>query len=176
MHKIITPQQWETSNWSGGTTSELFILPSNADFKKGNYALRISIATVEIEESIFTPLKNVDRVLTVLDGEIELYHEGHHSSVLKQYEQDSFRGDWSTKSKGKVRDFNVMTINNDVRTSVLKFSDNECHLVRKNEFYFIAEGTVILNQQTLEKDVSFILDNDDEIQISGKSVLIRINS
>ena len=176
MHKIITPQQWKTTNWSGGTTSELYISPNNAAFKKGNYALRISIATVEIEESTFTPLKNVDRVLTVLDGEIELHHEGHHSSLLKQYEQDCFKGDWTTKSIGKVRDFNVMTINNEVKTTVLKFSENDRRLVKKNEFYFIAEGSVILNQQKLEKDVSFILEKDDEIQIFGNSVLIRVNS
>jgi len=176
VHKIISPQEWKISNWSGGTTSELYILPQNADFKKGNYTLRISIATVEIEESTFTPLKNVDRVLTVLEGEIELDHEGHHSSVLKQYEQDSFRGDWLTKSKGKVRDFNVMSINSEVSTSVLKLSDNERHFGQKNEFYFIAEGSVFFNQQKLKKDQSFVLGKDDEIQSFGNSVLICVNS
>jgi len=172
MHKIILPQDWNVSNWNGGTTSELLINPKGADFKKGDYSLRISIATVEVDESTFTSLENVDRVLTVLEGEIELIHEGHHSTVLKPYEQDSFSGNWSTKSIGKVRDFNVMTKNNDVETIVFKLSTNENLTVNRNEFYFIAEGNVVLNRQILEKNTSFIPENDDQIQISENSVLI----
>lgn len=174
MHYIISPQDWKVSSWSGGTTSELYIHPKDASFKKGNYSLRISIATVEVEKSTFTPLVDVDRVLTVLEGEIELIHEGHHSAILKQYDQDVFSGDWLTKSFGKVRDFNVMTKNNEVETNVLKLSKNEILKVNKNEFYFIAEGNVVLNKQKLEKNTSFIPENDDQIQISENSVLICV--
>ena len=47
--KIIKTENWKTTKWSGGTTSEIFIYPENALFKKGNYEVRISIATVEHE-------------------------------------------------------------------------------------------------------------------------------
>ena len=39
---------------------------------------------------------------------MRLTHEGHHSVLLKPFEQDSFSGDWTTKSIGCARDFNLM--------------------------------------------------------------------
>ena len=117
MSEFILKSDIIKTNWSGGTTAEIFIHPKGASFKLGNYNLRISIATVEIEESIFTSLPDVSRTLMVLKGTLKLNHEGHHSSVLAPFQQDSFDGGWKTKSQGKVTDFNVMTKNNS-KTSV----------------------------------------------------------
>jgi len=44
----------------------------------------------------------------VLDGELTLEHEGKHTVHLKPFEQDSFSGEWVTKSAGRVKDFNLM--------------------------------------------------------------------
>ena len=44
----------------------------------------------------------------VLEGELELIHEGHHRCKLQAFEQDSFNGSWNTKRYGKVVDFNLM--------------------------------------------------------------------
>ena len=44
----------------------------------------------------------------IIEGELALKHEGHHSVNLKPFEQDSFSGEWITRSIGKVRDFNLM--------------------------------------------------------------------
>ena len=97
------------TNWSGGTTSELFIYPTGTEFKSGDYLLRLSIATVEVEESTFTSLPDVNRTLMVLEGTLKLNHEGHHETTLNPLEFDNFKGDWNTKSWGKVTDFNLMT-------------------------------------------------------------------
>lgn len=97
-----------TTQWSGGQTTELYIYPENADYKTGNYLFRLSTATVEVEESTFTSLPGVDRTLMVLEGEMELEHKGHHSSLLGPLDSDLFKGDWITKSKGKCVDFNLM--------------------------------------------------------------------
>ena len=94
------------TNWSGGTTSELFIFPEGSEFNIGNYLFRLSIATVEIEESTFTRLPDVNRTLMVLEGILKLEHEGHHKATLKPLEFDNFKGDWNTKSWGKVTNFN----------------------------------------------------------------------
>ncbi|MGL5316114.1 MAG: HutD family protein, partial [Peptostreptococcaceae bacterium] len=56
-----------------------------------------------------TSLPGINREIMILDGEIELNHEDHHNIKLKQFEKDSFKGDWTTKSYGKVTDFNLMT-------------------------------------------------------------------
>ena len=98
-----------TTKWSGGTTTQLAIYPKDAEYKKLNFLFRISTATVEVEESIFSKLPGISRKLMILDGEIKLEHKNHYSKTLKKFEQDSFEGDWDTKSFGKAVDFNLMT-------------------------------------------------------------------
>jgi environmental stress-induced protein Ves len=44
----------------------------------------------------------------VIAGEMILEHEGHHQILLKPFEQDSYSGEWTTQSKGKAKDFNLM--------------------------------------------------------------------
>ena len=44
----------------------------------------------------------------IIEGELLLEHEGHYRKVLKRFDQDSFNGSWTTKSYGKVVDFNLM--------------------------------------------------------------------
>ena len=94
--------------WSGGTTTQLAIYPSNSEYKERNFAWRISSARVDLEESTFTSLPGVHRILMVLEGQIELTHEGVRNTCLKPFEQDEFDGGWTTKSRGKCIDFNLM--------------------------------------------------------------------
>ncbi|MGK0467288.1 HutD/Ves family protein [Clostridium sp.] len=106
--EIVRKQQCETSEWSGGTTTELYIYPKGSVYSKRDFDWRISSARVEVEQSTFTPLQGVSRIIMIIEGELHLYHEGHHKTKLKAYEQDSFNGDWITTSYGKVTDFNLM--------------------------------------------------------------------
>lgn len=106
--KIIRKSGQKTASWSGGTTTELAIYPEDALYSSRNFIWRLSSAVVELEESVFTALPGIWRIIMVIEGEMQLEHEGHHSIYLKPYEQDSFYGGWITKSRGKVRDFNLM--------------------------------------------------------------------
>lgn len=106
--EIIRKQQQSTSNWSGGTTTQLAIYPKDAEYSERNFIWRISSANVEVEESTFTSLPGIWRLIMVLDGKLRLQHEGHHNIDLGVFQQDSFSGDWNTKSFGKVTDFNLM--------------------------------------------------------------------
>ena len=103
---------FEIKKWSGGTTIELFIYPDNANYQAMDFDYRLSTATVEVEESTFTPLKSVSRKLIVLDGTMSLEHENEHSKTLEKFEVDEFDGAWNTSSKGKCIDFNLMLRNN----------------------------------------------------------------
>lgn len=107
---LIGKEQQKTSEWSGGTTTQIYIYPENADYKKRDFLFRISSAVCSDEKSVFTKLTGISRKLMVIDGRIELRHEGHHSRILGKYEQDSFEGDWNTLSEGCCRDFNLMTV------------------------------------------------------------------
>lgn len=106
--EMIPKEKQTASSWSGGKTTELAIFPRESEYKKRNFKWRLSSATVETEESTFTSLPGISRHLMILEGEMELKHEGHYSILLKPYEQDSFSGDWTSRSIGKARDFNLM--------------------------------------------------------------------
>lgn len=106
--KIIRKQQYQESRWAGGTTTQLLIYPENASYSDRNFKWRLSSATVELEESIFTPLPGISRIIMSIEGKLGLEHEGHNNALLNEFEQYSFSGDWKTRSFGKVRDFNLM--------------------------------------------------------------------
>jgi hypothetical protein len=106
--EIIRKDQYKTSEWSGGTTTELYIHPKGSIYSGRDFKWRLSSAVVEVEHSTFTTLQGISRLIMVIEGEVDLCHEGHHKAHLKAYEQDSFNGDWETTSFGKVTDFNLM--------------------------------------------------------------------
>ncbi len=109
-YKIIASENFKPTNWSGGTTTELFIFPSTTNYQQRNFLFRLSTATVETEKSDFTPLAGISRKLMVLAGQININHQDHHTKQLNKFEVDAFEGDWKTSSIGKCTDFNLMTI------------------------------------------------------------------
>src|SRR5690349_16660164 len=104
----FTSDSRTTINWASGTSTEIFIYPSDGSFADRNFLFRISTATVEAEESTFTFFEGITRHLMILKGNLELIHEGRYTKHLSPYDQDTFSGEWSTRSKGKVTDFNLM--------------------------------------------------------------------
>lgn len=106
--EVIRKSEQNTTQWSGGTTTEIAIYPQSAAYCKRNFIWRLSSARIDLAESTFTALPGISRVLMVLDGEITLNHRNHHEAHLKSLEYDRFCGGWSTKSTGKATDFNIM--------------------------------------------------------------------
>lgn len=106
---LLTNSNFKKSEWSGGTTTELFIYPPDSNYTARDFEIRISSATVDVDCSTFTPLPNFQRVLMILSGELEITHHDQYSKLLKQYECDYFSGAWNTTAKGRVVDFNLMT-------------------------------------------------------------------
>lgn len=97
-----------TAVWPGGETTEMFIYPRSAQYADRDFGFRISTATIEAETSEFTFLPAYNRLLAVLEGKLELDHEGHYSKQLDVFESDRFHGSWKTVSTGRARDFNVI--------------------------------------------------------------------
>lgn len=104
----ITKEQFRITKWSGGWTKELAIAPPGTVYANRDFLWRISSATVEQEESNFTPLPDYHRLLSTLEGEIDLDHgDGvvHHLAPGQIYE---FDGGIPTHSCGVCTDFNLM--------------------------------------------------------------------
>lgn len=107
-YKIYRKNDLPTTEWSGGTTTQLAIYPVDAVYADRNFTWRVSSAVIDAEESEFTPLSGISRIIMPIDGILRLEHKGVRSVVLKPFEQDRFEGGWSTVSYGKVTDFNLM--------------------------------------------------------------------
>lgn len=108
-YSIITANKFNTINWSGGTSTQLYIYPETADYGLRNFDFRLSTAKVEVEKSDFTSLSGVSRKIMILDGQIEISHKNHYNKKLKEFDVDEFEGDWQTSSVGICTDFNLMT-------------------------------------------------------------------
>lgn len=144
-----------TINWTSGTSTEIFIYPTNAYFAERNFLFRISTATVEAETSTFTFFEGITRHLMILKGELELVHEGRYTKRLQSYDQDTFSGEWDTHSKGKVTDFNLM-LKKGATGSLMHYKMEADHnkaftATTDHYFIFIDTGTATMNNDTKVK-------------------------
>lgn len=75
MEQIISTRlygrgEYREKLWDGGKTREIFIYPQESSYEEQNFIFRLSQATIEGEESHFTPLPDYNRTLMVLEGEV----------------------------------------------------------------------------------------------------------
>jgi len=105
---VLPSHSFTTNQWSGGTTTELFIYPKESSYQERDFLFRLSTATVEVEESTFTSLPGVYRKLMILDGKITINHQDHYKKSLNTFDTDAFEGSWKTTSVGHCKDFNLM--------------------------------------------------------------------
>ncbi len=105
---VVKRSAYRTNEWSGGTTTELFIYPPGSSYSERNFKWRISSATVDALESTFTRLPGITRHIMVIEGSLVLEHKGRYRKELHPFEQDVFMGEWNTKSRGRATDFNLM--------------------------------------------------------------------
>lgn len=170
------------TKWSGGETTELFIFPEDAQYKEGNYQFRLSTATVEVEESVFTSLPDVDRTLMVLEGKMELIHLNQHSSLLGPLDVDQFKGSWVTESKGQCVDFNLMCkggTEGEVKGYNLSQGENlMLDLSGRMNFTFVYQGMIELKGERINKGELFIANSpssDMSILALTPSILVLVN-
>ena len=105
---LLTKDDFVTTRWSGGTTTQLAIEPPEAVYADRNFLWRLSTARVEDEHSDFTPLPDYNRLLTVLDSEISLQEEGKDRFTLMPGTVFQFDGGVHVQSWGTCNDFNLM--------------------------------------------------------------------
>ena len=104
----LKPEDYVVSTWSGGTTTQLGIAPQGAVYAHRDFLWRVSSATVDLDVSDFTALPDYDRLISTLEGEIDLTHNGGEALHLAPYGIHRFDGGWQTRSVGRCRDFNLM--------------------------------------------------------------------
>ena len=106
--KLVPKESQKVSEWTGGTTTELLIFPENSTVSEQNFEYRISTAKVLAEKSEFTLFPNHARKLAILEGKLKIQHNQSAWYFLESGDQNTFSGDWKTRSEGQVVDFNVI--------------------------------------------------------------------
>lgn len=110
--ELIKQENYKPTFWSGGMATELITYPLNSDYASKNFLWRLGVAKIDILESTFSTLPNVSRKFMVTEGQVTLDHENKYTKLLNAFEQDSFMGDWKTKTYGSASVFNLMTKEN----------------------------------------------------------------
>ena len=108
MLRKLTKNEYAVSAWSGGTTTQLAIFPPEAKYTERDFLWRVSSAAVALEESDFTALPDYERLISTLEGEIVLSHNGGAPVRLRPFEVHAFSGADATHSRGRCTDFNLM--------------------------------------------------------------------
>jgi environmental stress-induced protein Ves len=144
----------KTVSWANGTSTELYVYPPDGNFQTRDFIFRISTATVEAEETTFSDFAGLTRILLPLKGKLTLVHEGRYTKELEPFEQDQFDGSWSTRSKGKVQDFNVI------------FNKQTSARVRHHH---LSSGEV--NTLQAHKSWHFIFLNDGVFEVNGHGIV-----
>lgn len=104
----LTQNDYVVSQWSGGTTTQIAIAPQGAQYGDRDFLWRLSSATVDLDESDFTPLPDYHRLIAPLKGEMVLTHDGGTPVALQPYQVHAFDGGADTHSEGRCVDFNLM--------------------------------------------------------------------
>lgn len=181
--KVIKEDEFITSEWMGGKTTQMFIYPNNSNYKTLDFKWRISSAIVELEESEFTKLEGVNRFITPLNRELTLTHDFSNYIKLNPYDIYEFDGRIGThSSSGKVVDFNLM-MSNGARGNLIK-EDIEGETIIKilhshnkylelfEAFYsYEARLTITINKEEIllnPNELLIINMDDNEIEVDMK--------
>lgn len=172
MNICLKSESFKTTNWTGGSTTQLFIFPQTADYKSLNFNFRLSSAKIETLESEFSTLPKISRKLMVLEGEIEIQHEKHHKKKLKKFDQDTFEGHWKTSSFGRGTDFNLMCTSGtrgQLQAILLKDTESLDYIFKASEnwlFIYIFKGKLIVHFDQISKSLDqgdlFVLNTSKE--------------
>jgi uncharacterized protein len=177
---IIRKSEQITSLWSGGKTTQLAIYPQKADYSKRDFKWRISTAEVEVDESLFTHLPGIQRIIMILDGEMSLQYQGKHSVHLKPFEQDRFDGGWTTRSIGRVTDFNLMLaegcegdistihMNDGTHAEVLENGESS----KRSDAYYCFEGK---SRMSIDEKETIVLEQGDLVFLNMDHFCNKLN-
>ena len=178
--KIITKEDFITTKWAGGETTQLAIYPEDANFSQKDFLWRVSSATFTSTESKFSDFSGYQRYILPLEGKLRISHEGLYNRELDKYEVEYFDGSWSTFSENTLdcRDYNfIVKSGNLAKMQILKEGDD--YLLKSSEIvtvFSMNDFVLDLCNHGEKRDINgfslFVLETDDDEKIS----ITRANS
>jgi environmental stress-induced protein Ves len=148
--EIIRYAELKAHPWrnGGGVSRELARHPAassgQASDPNGGWDWRVSIAEVA-KAGEFSAFPGMDRVLTVIDGELLLLTVDGAEHPLEKYRPFRFPGDAASAGAlptGDIRDLNVITRNRAFKgyTSIIELSKKRAHPVFAGQFGILLQG------------------------------------
>jgi len=153
--KIIRYAELKPVPWrnGGGSTRELARFPAAAagrGAEDGNWDWRVSIAEVA-RAGAFSRFAGMERVLTVVDGELLLLTVDGSEHPLEKYRPFRFSGDADAAGAlptGDIRDLNVITRTGAFKgyTSIIELSKKRAHPVFAGQFGILLQGQATVSE------------------------------
>lgn len=151
----LRPQPWRNG---GGVTRELASHPRAASAQDGVWDWRVSIADVT-KAGDFSAFPGMERVLTVIDGELLLLTVDGGEHPLEKYRPFRFSGEAASSSAlptGDIRDLNVIARVGAFKgfTSIVELSKKRAHPVFDGQLGVLLQGqaTVTATAAVTEAD------------------------
>jgi environmental stress-induced protein Ves len=149
----LRPQPWRNG---GGVTRELASHPTAASARDGAWDWRVSIADIT-KAGDFSAFPGMERVLTVIDGELLLLTVDGAEHPLEKYRPFRFPGGASTHGSlptGDIRDLNVITRTGSFKgyTSIIELSKTRAKPIFEGQFGVLLQGQATAADQTHERE------------------------
>lgn len=137
----LKPEPWRNR---GGVTRELASHPKAASAQDGAWDWRVSIADIG-SAGEFSTFPGMERVLTVIDGELLLLTVDGQENPLEKYRPFRFSGEAASASAlptGDIRDLNVIARTGEFKgyTSIIELSKKRAHPVFEGQLAVLLEG------------------------------------
>ncbi|MHC6222431.1 HutD/Ves family protein [Arthrobacter sp. MMS24-S77] len=137
----LRPEPWRNG---GGVTRELASHPKAASAQDGAWDWRVSIADVG-SAGDFSTFPGMERVITVIDGELLLLTVDGEEHPLEKYRPFRFSGEADSSSAlptGDIRDLNVIARAGEFKgyTSIIELSKKRPHPVFGGQMAVLLEG------------------------------------
>ena len=152
--EIIRYAELRSEPWrnGGGVTRELASHPQAASAQDGAWDWRVSIAELT-KAGDFSPFPGMERVLTVIEGELLLLTVDGEEHPLEKYRPFRFSGEAAAHGAlptGDIRDLNVITRNGAFKgyTSIIELSKKRAHPVFGGQFGILLQGQGTVSRGT----------------------------
>ncbi len=160
--KIIRKEDFITTKWAGGETTQLTIYPEDAVFANRDFLFRISSATFTSTESEFSDFTGYQRYILPLEGKLKLDHKGLYKRELNKYDAEYFDGSWSTYSENTLdcRDYNFIVKNG---------SQAKMQILNQGDEYSLKSSQIVTMFSMEDYEIQI---GDEEKKVEGFSLLV----
>ncbi|MCB5273669.1 Protein Ves [Arthrobacter sp. SO5] len=186
--EIIRYAELKAQPWpnGGGVTRELASRPGAASGQDGGWDWRVSIAEVS-KAGAFSAFPGMDRVLTVIEGELLLLTVGGAEHPLEKYRPFRFSGDADSAGAlptGNIRDLNVITRSGAFKgyTSIIELSKKRAHPVFEGQLGILLQGQATVSPggtaaepATLDRYDAVVGSDADSPEILGRGFLAVVS-